>query len=354
MQQFIGYSKTSDINEAISGLSSPKGIIIICDKSNAESASAQLKNIFPSVPTIGCIGQCYAKENILLTGILIVAFYGNVEIKANIITDVNTMPLKHISNVNNDITEIKATKDNTVCIDFTTGNDAVLVTTLNTALKKYDISLSGGTAWESTVIYNGKLYNEACVYMLIKNLDGRIKIYKENLYKPMKNFKRFVATKVKPESCIICELNNMPAQKVYMDELGISPEAIDKQTFINPLGRLIGDEIYIISLKERIGNDELSCYKRVNLMDILTILEIGDYQKIINGTITQIKKDFKNISGMFSINCIFRYLFFEQRGFTGEYFKMMNDLAQHAGLIGLGEHFNTQHINQTMSLTVFE
>ena len=32
----------------------------------------------------------------------------------------------------------------------------------------------------------------------------------------------------------------------------------------------------------------------------------------------------------------------------------MGKLGSHAGLVGLGEHYNGQHTNQTMSAVVFE
>ncbi len=54
------------------------------------------------------------------------------------------------------------------------------------------------------------------------------------------------------------------------------------------------------------------------------------------------------------MNCLFRYLLFQQNHYTGKYFEQMGRLGAHAGLIGLGEHYNGQHTNQTFSCVVFE
>ena len=56
-----------------------------------------------------------------------------------------------------------------------------------------------------------------------------------------------------------------------------------------------------------------------------------------------------------SINCILRYLFFENNNYTGEYAQMMNSMAQgcHWGVVSDGEQYVEQHINQSMVCVVF-
>ncbi len=56
----------------------------------------------------------------------------------------------------------------------------------------------------------------------------------------------------------------------------------------------------------------------------------------------------------FSINCVFRYLLFSQEHHMEDYLKTMSTLGDHAGLIGFGEHYNQQFVNQTMTCVVFE
>lgn len=353
MKQFIGYSKNGDCKEAFKGLENPVAIVYIAGKEIFEKVTKDVTAMFPGVETIGCVGQSYYMENINLTGLTVVGFYGKARAVAGAIEDV-TMPLVNVSEIEEKMNKIGAAEKDTVCLDFACGNDAQLVTTMNIALRKKNISLVGGTAWEDTVAYNGKIYHNAAVYLFLKNLEGKIKAYRENIYEARESGEHFIATKVDTAKSIIYELDNKPVQKVYMEALGVSERDLPDQTFINPLGRYIGNEIYLISLKSKVENGGLECYKRVNSMDILTIMQLMDYEQIVQNTLEGMKQEFSKVSGIFSINCVFRYLLFEQKNFTAKYLQCVKQIGPHAGLIGLGEHYNTQHVNQTMSCFVFE
>ena len=109
----------------------------------------------------------------------------------------------------------------------------------------------------------------------------------------------------------------------------------------------------IISIKEVNGN-ALSCFRQVNDSDVLVMLELGDYRAIVKDTIRSIQKDFSKISAVFSINCLFRYLLFSENHYMQEYLHEMGALGSHAGIVGYGEHYNNQFVNQSMTCVVFE
>ena len=138
-----------------------------------------------------------------------------------------------------------------------------------------------------------------------------------------------------------------------MDTLGIKESDIEKQTFKNPFGKIVGDDLCIISIKEVSGN-ALACYRQVNDSDVLCFLELKDYKKIAEETIDRIHNDFQRVSAVFSVNCLFRYLLFVENNNLQDYLKTMSTLGSHAGLVGYGEHYNNQFINQSMSCVVFE
>ena len=71
-------------------------------------------------------------------------------------------------------------------------------------------------------------------------------------------------------------------------------------------------------------------------------------------TIQKIRRDFPRISTVFSINCLFRYLLFTENNYMQQYLKEMSVLDHHAGLVGYGEHYNNQFVNQSMTCVVFE
>ena len=98
----------------------------------------------------------------------------------------------------------------------------------------------------------------------------------------------------------------------------------------------------------------LACFRQVNDSDVLILLELGDYRATVRDTIRAIRSDFPRISGVFSVNCLFRYKLFTENGYMQEYLQDMSTLGAHAGLVGYGEHYNHQFVNQSMSCVVFE
>ncbi len=142
-------------------------------------------------------------------------------------------------------------------------------------------------------------------------------------------------------------LTGRPAKQVYQEVLNIQESDITEQTFKNPLGKLSGKDVCIVSIKAVEGG-ALTCYRQVNDSDVLILLELQE------GTIQKIHQDFQRISAVFSVNCLFRYLLFSQNNEMNNYLDAMGRLGSHAGLVGYGEHYNSQFVNQSMTCVVFE
>ncbi len=223
----------------------------------------------------------------------------------------------------------------TVCIDFCTGNDACVLTTIYTALRQRGISLVGGTGGEGRVSANGRIYQDAVAYAMVRNQNGRVKTYKENIYHQLGDY-RFIASDTDRANYILGSLNGKPAKQVYKSILHVTDEEILTRTFQNPFGKVNGDDTCIISIKEVNGN-ALACFRQVNDSDVLILLELGDYQAITRDT-----------------NCLFRYKLFTERGYMQTYLREMATLGCHAGVVGYGEHYNNRFVNQSMTCVVFE
>lgn len=353
MRQMIGTSKRGDLQEAVRGgkITSPALLILMSNAEQFEEHVAQLEAAFPGVPSIGCIGMSYDRQ-VIEKGVMVVAYTEGVTATANVLEQVSSMPVKYIKRLQKDLEKVKASVNDTVCINFCTGNDACVLTTMCSVFNNKKAALIGGTGDAGKVSANGKVYEDAAAYAMIKNNTGKIKIYKENIYQPDGDY-RLVASKTKKDGYFIGELNGKPAKQVYMDILQINEEAIGSQTFQNPFGKINGTDTSIVSVKGTVGNG-LSCFRAVNDSDVLTILEAKDTFRIVGETISQIKRDFTRVSAVFSINCLFRYLYFQQNGELQQYLDTMGTLGSHAGLFGYGEHYNDQFLNQTMTCVVFE
>lgn len=351
MKQICGMSSNGNLKEAIASISKPEFLILMSTKELFARHVEELEEAFPGVPSIGCIGMSYSGGVTNESGVSVVAMTNGVRAVANVIEELSLKPVKYIQRLEKDLQAVGADSRNTVCFDFCCGNDGRLVTTLNTVLASKGISLIGGTGDCNMVSVNGKIYEDACAYLVIRNLNGRITTCKENIYRPTE--KRFIATKTDTSQRLLIEIDGRPAEQVYRETLGISEKDVATQTFINPLGRSYGSEVYLISIQEVCGK-ALKCYKQVNNMDFITIMEQDDYKKVLQDTIGKLKKDLPHISAILSVNCVFRYLFFKDKNFWNEYLDIMQSCGDHAGLVGFGEHFNKQHVNQTMCCVAFE
>lgn len=351
MRQFFGMSLSGDVKEAVRGLSNPQFIMLLSNSAQFEAHVKTLQGIFPKVPSIGCAGMSYSTK-VVEKGVGIVAFYDGVSVAVNVLEQASVMPVKYIRRLEKDVETVKASQNDTVCIDFCSGNDACVLNTIYSVLKKKGISLVGGTSEDGKVSVNGKVYPDAAVYALIKNLSGRVKVYKENIYHKMGNH-RFVASKTDKTNYMIGQLNGRPAKEVYQDLLHVSEKQIQSQTFKNPFGKINGNDTCIVSIKEVNGN-ALCCFRQVNDSDVLIMLELGDYKAIVKRTVQTIRKDFPRISAVFSINCLFRYLLFSENHYMQEYLQEMAALGNHVGVVGYGEHYNDQFVNQSMTCVVFE
>ena len=89
------------------------------------------------------------------------AFSDGIEAVTNVIEQVSSMPVKYIKRLENDIQTLRASSKNTVCIDFCSGNDACVLTTISSVLNKSGISLVGGTGDSGKISVNGQVYTDA-------------------------------------------------------------------------------------------------------------------------------------------------------------------------------------------------
>ncbi len=351
MRQIFGKSQSGNLQEAVRSISRPQLLMLFSNSEQFEKHVKELEELYPGVPSIGCIGMSYDTQ-IVEKGVSVIAFTEGVLAAANVLEKVSVMPVRYIERLEKDVNSVKASQNDTVCIDFCSGNDACVLTTVYSVLKRRNISLVGGTGDGGKVSANGRVYEDAVAYAVVKNQGGRVKAYKENIYKQMENY-RFIASRTDKANYVLGALNGKPAKQVYQEILHVTEQEITTQTFQNPFGKLNGDDVCIISIKE-VKGDSLVCFRQVNDSDVLVLLELGDYRATVRNTIQAIQQDFPKVSAVFSVNCLFRYLLFTQNHYMQEYLKDMGRLGNHAGLVGYGEHYNNRFVNQSMTCVVFE
>lgn len=117
---------------------------------------------------------------------------------------------------------------------------------------------------------------------------------------------------------------------------------------------MCGSDTYIISIKGVEEDGSITTFRPANKMDFLTILNMGDYREVVQDTISRMKGDLGSVSAVLSVNCLFRYIMFNDDKYWDSYLAEMCSGFEHAGMVGVGEHYNTQFVNQTMCCLAFQ
>lgn len=362
MRSFIGVGSGNPRNavqEATKGLDSPEAIIFMAPYDMIGEVAAVLREQYPQTPSIGTLGTKLVNGQVSDQNVAVLGLFSDAKVRCGVIQNISGCPVVAIKEVEKKLAEISPGREDTVCIEYCTGEEEKLVTTFTSCLERKGIQLAGGTVFgvpegkTSVVAYNGRIYEDACVYALIKNTTGRVKVFKENIYEKKSPTYHF-ATKVDVKRKALIELDGRPAAEVYSQELGVPREKIVDNVLMNPMGRAVGEEVYISSMMQMEPNGALLNYKRINKNDCIYFLTLGDYQETERATREKIKDEMQKISLVLSVDCIYRYLLYDGEGYFETYARDMASLGNHMGIVGGGEQYNNQHVNQTMVCAVFE
>ena len=364
MQVQIGTSVKSDVEAAVAEASAKLGecklIILLSSFQQLEKASELLSNKFPGVPTIGCGSITYFDTESSDKRLVLIGFGNDAEVQVGVIRNLSSAPMQDIPSLQEKVSKISAGEENTICLEFCTNDEERLVTTLNVALEKSRIPIVGGTifgapeGYVTKAMVNGKFYPDACCYALIKNKSGKIRTYSELIFGPMEGAITHTATKVNLAKKELISLDNRPAADVYCNDANVSRGQLVDNILTNPLGRVIGNQIFVSSPYAIGENGSLISYKRINENDAIQVLELKDYKAINDDTRATMKQESSKISFVFSINCIYRHLLFSNENYLNQFIGNMKTVGPHIGIVGGGEQYKKQHVNQTMVCAVFE
>ncbi len=320
---------------------------------------------FPNAAVFGINSIILSEGRVDQEGISVVMFEGEqqyFDYAFGLIERVRTEPTGSIIDIQKKVESVNAGVEDTICLEFCTGGEEYLVTTLNSVMREYGIEVFGSTVWnsdevngKSVISYGGRLYEDACMYLLLHNKVGRIKTYIQNIYCPHEDGKGHIVTKVDKATKSLIELDYRPAADVYCEDMNISRDEIMDRFAYHPLGKIVGDITYTVSMRS-VGEDgRINLYKQVEKNDLLQIMDLGDYRKIINDQFEKIRNENPNISTVITVDCLHRYNLFQMEDYLDEY---VNELASKfgrtIGLIGAGEQCSDQVLNQTMICVVFE
>lgn len=199
---------------------------------------------------------------------------------------------------------------------------------------------------------NGEIVTDGGVVVFVKTAH-RFVIEKENIFKP--TGREVTLTNVDTDARKLISINNKPATTEYAQCAGISEGNIANASLMNPLGRILGNQIFISSIAGVNPDKSFSMYCRVLNNTRVDILELDNVKEIMDTTCDKIEASIKRPGFVFFINCILRTLAFEKtdegRYLVNLYSKRFDKVA---GFSSYGEQIDRINSNQTLVVLAME
>ncbi len=355
---------SGNVDKLVSDVTSKLGdctfIVYITDDGRFSEISSRLHQSIPKAKMIGTTGYMLTDKSKQSEGIIAIGFLeSDADVYVGTIRKIDTCPIKYIPGFIWSVDMVHKKYKDSICLEFTTGHEEKMVSTMKVSLEKAGMRLIGASAGNTSedqkkkVACNGKVLNDATVYAVIGSKIGKIEIVKENLFHTRK--KSHIVTKVSDDGRTILEIDNRKAMDVYEEENNYTDTTVEKGIYRNPLCRVVGLQHYITAIYSfNKSNRSISVYKNIHKNDLISFTDLDeDFKGFIKRNLEDIKKN--KVEGIISINSILRYMFFEENKFTDEYSKLFNTAANgcHLGMISDGEQYIEQHINQSMVCAVF-
>ncbi len=366
----IAYSDKSSMEDAFNDIyntltearKEPLTIIFSSDINSFKYYSEKLHASFPASNVVGATSYVtLSTQGYGMKCLCAMALYDGVMVSAGYLKDIARHPMKYSCNIEQAL-EPFPDYDNMICVEFTCSYkncEEIVQDTYKSVLKDKNIPIFGGSAGTADnanstyVSLNGTVYDEASVFLLIKNLNGRIGLFRENLFKPTTHF--FTATDVDCDERAVYEYDNLPAAEVVANALSCRVDELNEQLLMHPVGRIDGDNIYIAEGSHVNDENGIVYFTRIYNRTKVVLLEVDDIDRVWNDTAQKIHAEYPNISYSLVINCFSRSKYFIENNRMDDYRdKLVKEYGTYLGFSGFGEQIDYEHLNQTMIIAVFE
>lgn len=342
---------------------SPKLIIFFSNQADLWFYSMSLYEQFPDAQSIGTSSyNLFSSEGYDKTGLTAMAVYDGIECTSGLIFEVNRHPMNYYVHIRNSLEDLSSL-ENTCCLEFTTSfshGEEIVQDTFRKVLEDKNIPVFGGSSGgnmqgseHAAVALNGTVYLNTCAFVFIHNLNGKICLYKENIYKPTDYV--FYPTDVDCEDCIVYEYDNVEAKTAIEKALGVTYEKNPVAFKEHPMGRITGDDISIIDVAEVNPDKSIRYFSRIYNQTKMVLLEKDDIPNVWRNTAFNILNEVKNPSFTVCINCHGRSKIFEDNKIMDDFIvNLKNNYGKFIGVSTIGEQLNFENLNQTCVLAVFE
>lgn len=228
-----------------------------------------------------------------------------------------------------------------------------MLSIVNSLFKTEGFPVFGGTAGDDAKFVatktslNERISTTSGIVIFVK-LRAQFKIYKESIFEPFSD-DVLVATKVDVENRKVYEFNGKPAAAEYARLLDVQVGQLEQKFMAHPLG-FVGKQLSVGSPMCVNDDNSISFYCQVARNAEMRVLQPLDILQTMDNTVAQLTRDFKQIEGVFAINCILRKIQFQQTNMLQEVNKRFSQMGNVFGFCSYGEQLQNEQINQTLVL----
>ncbi|MCR5301655.1 MAG: hypothetical protein K6E49_04380 [Lachnospiraceae bacterium] len=341
----------------------PVLVIFNSDNANFSWYSRMLSNSFPTATVIGeTSNELYSSKGVARIGISVMAVTSGISVTSGALFNVSRFPQRSADSIRAALDGIP--RENTVCLEFnaSVGNcEELVMDTFREVMEETDIPVCGCTAApadnpdrQSAVSLNGIAYMDACVFVMIHNENGIVKVVKENIFRPTEHF--FTSTDVDCDERRVYEFDHKSAAGVVASAMQIPEDELMINAFFHPVGRNEDGDLNIIAVKNVEEDKSMSFFSRIyNQTRVMLLDPIEPVEDVWADTARSVHEAIPKPSFSFVINCFSRIQYFTEMGKMLEYNdSLTRDYGNYIGASGHGEQFQYKHINQTMLVLAFE
>ena len=370
MKFFLGYSYQDNVDVALEEISAnfhePDFVLYFAPFPKIKEVTEKIYKTFPSATCVGTSSHyVYSRHGLKRNAISCFGFKDVLENSADVILEIDRYPLKYVDRVENAIKKLSS-PENTICLELSTAfsmSEELLLTTLNSVCEKYNIPVAGGNAGMSAeefdrgerktyVGFNGQIYENACVFAMLRYGNHPIRIYDEHFFKP--TGKELLITAIDIRNKTVLEINHEPAAKALANVLNCSVAEVPKKMSYYQLGKYIDGKLLISSFNRMFEDGSLEFNAHLFNQTKVLLLEPDDIKSVYRKTFEKIKAENPKPVSAVLFHCLGRSIFLDERNMLEEYAQEIGNLfPSFTGFSCLGEQYNSLHLNHTMVLVVF-
>lgn len=371
----VAYSNDSDFEVAFEQIrsqldgndgASPLLIIFTSTFGCFSRVSKMFKEAYPDTISIGSSTYInYNNKGYSTSAVSALAVYSGIELAAGVLHDIATYPMRYSSIIEDAVAKMSNT-ENTICFELTSAFlmcEELVQDTFKSVLEPRNIPVFGGSAgapdWAevSMIALNGEVYQEACVFVMIKNLCGRIYQFQDTPFEPTNA--SYIVTDVDCEDRMLYELDGRPAAETMSRALELSETELNQQINSYPLGRIEDDKLYVTQPGHIFSGGRMNLFASMYNQIKVYQLKMGDILAMWKKIRGEINEKVMNPAFMVVINCeaLSAYITGNQdfEDLFGQFSDELNLCnCNYVGISGHGEQAGYEHFNQTVLMMLFE